>query len=122
MSYNWGPAFIVPSENLKTFSGRVVLREQFDEDLLIKELDSLGFSGVPFKANNLWYYRIKGTRTWVKVGESDNRANWFSVPWDTANIKNGPYEILGLMNVLVKDRERELVILGQSIAEIQVEN
>jgi hypothetical protein len=60
MSYNWGPYFIVPSETLKTFSGRFLLREKFDEELLNKELEDLGFSGAQIKATNPWYYRKKG--------------------------------------------------------------
>jgi hypothetical protein len=122
MSYNWGPFFIVPSEKLKTFSGRIVLREKYDEDLLKKELGALGFSGVPFKATNPWYYRKKGTGTWVKIGESDDRANWFSVPWDTASLRNGTYQILGLMHVMVKEGDREFVIFRQNSAEVKVEN
>ena len=42
MSYNWGPKFIVPSEALGDDSGDVLLREEFDEDLLQKELGELG--------------------------------------------------------------------------------
>ena len=122
MSYNWGPFFIVPSEKLKTFSGRVVLREKFDEGLLQKELNSLGFLGMPFKATNPWYYRKKGTGTWFKIGESDDQANWFSVPWDTTSLKNGPYQILGLMHVLVKEGDKEFVICRQNIADVKVEN
>jgi len=54
MSINWGPHFIVPSETLKTFSGRVLLRESFGEDLLKKELEELRFEGYPIKATNPW--------------------------------------------------------------------
>ena len=36
MSYNWGPNYLVPSEVLKSYSGRVRLREEFNEDLLHK--------------------------------------------------------------------------------------
>ena len=122
MSYNWDPLFIVPSENLKTFSGRIVLREKYGEDLLKKELDALGFSGVPFKATNPWYYRKKGTGTWVKIGESDDRANWFSVPWDTASLRNGTYQSLGLMHVVIKEGDREVVTFRQDIADVKVEN
>jgi hypothetical protein len=38
MPYNWGPNFIVPSEALKYYSGIVMLREEYDEELLKKEL------------------------------------------------------------------------------------
>ena len=47
MAFNWGPHFIVPSENLRAFSGKVLLRETFDEDLLKKELHDPGYGGVP---------------------------------------------------------------------------
>lgn len=122
MSYNWGPFFIVPSEKTSTFSRRVVLREKFDEDLLNKELAELGYSGVPFKATNPWYYRKKGTETWIKVGESDDRQNWFSVPWDTTTVENGNYEVLGQMHVLVKEKDKDLVFFRQNIADVEVRN
>jgi len=122
MSYNWGPFFIVPSEKLNILSGRVVLRERFDEELLQKELTTLGYSGVAFKATNPWYYRKKGTGTWIKIGESDNRENWFSVPWDTTNLENGNYQVLGQMHVLVKEGDKELVIFRQNVTEVRIEN
>ena len=43
MSYNWGPRYIVPTEAIKTYSGSVLLREEYDEELLSKELDEFGF-------------------------------------------------------------------------------
>jgi hypothetical protein len=42
MSINWGPYFIVPSQATKEFSGIVVLRENFDEELLREELKNWG--------------------------------------------------------------------------------
>ena len=45
MSYNWGPSYIVPSEVLKKYSGNVLLREEFDENLLRKELEELELTG-----------------------------------------------------------------------------
>lgn len=75
MSYNWGPFFIVPSERIDTLSGKIVLREKFDEELLKKELGELGFSGVPFKSTNPWYFRKKNKETWIKIGESNDRGN-----------------------------------------------
>jgi len=59
MAINWGPHFIVPSEVARTFSGIVVLRENFDEALLRKELETLGLSGAILKVTNPWYYRRK---------------------------------------------------------------
>ncbi|MFH0812903.1 MAG: hypothetical protein V2A69_08705 [Pseudomonadota bacterium] len=122
MSYNWGPFFIVPSEKTSTFSRRIVLREKFDEELLKKELAELGYSGVPFKATNPWYYHKKGAEMWIKIGESDDRENWFSVPWDTTTVENGNYEVLGQMHVLVKEKDKELVIFRQNIADVTIEN
>jgi len=41
MSYDWGPHYIVPTSVLKSYSGAVVLREQLDEELLNKEMESI---------------------------------------------------------------------------------
>jgi len=41
MPYNWGPQYIVPSEVFKTYSGAVQLREEFNEEMLQKELKEL---------------------------------------------------------------------------------
>ena len=89
MAINWGPHFIVPSEVAKTFSGIVVLRENFDETLLRKELETLGLSGAILKVTNPWYYRRKTTDTWIKVGESEDREENFPVKWDTSALENG---------------------------------
>jgi hypothetical protein len=122
MSYDWGPHFIVPSKSLKDFSGAVRLREKFDEDLLRKELEALGISGAIINVTNPWYYRKKGTESWVKIGESDDRHENFPVRWDTSNLDNGKYEVLGLMHVIVKTGDVESVIARQSIVEVTVEN
>jgi len=120
MSYNWGPHYIVPSEALKTYSGIVRLREEFDEDLLQKELDELGFRGVITKVTNPWYYRKKNNNTWIKIGESADKSNNFPVTWDTTKLKNGKYEVLGLMHVFVKKGDVEHTIAGQNIVEVTV--
>jgi hypothetical protein len=91
MSVNWGPHCIVPSETLKTFSGRVLLRETFDEELLKKDLAALGLPGEPMKATNPWYCRKKGTETWIKIGESSDKRGHFPVPWANTNLENGEY-------------------------------
>ncbi|MFC2058797.1 hypothetical protein ACFLTS_04025 [Chloroflexota bacterium] len=122
MSYNWGPHFIVPSEISRTFSGVVQLRERVDEDLLVKELAGLGFSDVILKVTNPWYYRKKGTDTWIKIGESDDQHRNFPVTWDTSGLGNGQYEVLGLMHVFVKGNGAEQAIARQSIVEVTVEN
>jgi hypothetical protein len=122
MSFDWGPHFIVPSEGLTKFSGVVRLREKFTEESLRKELDSLGLSGAIVKVTNPWYYRRKNTDTWVKIGESDDESENFPVRWDTSNLENGQYEVLGMMHVFVKRENEEQVIAGQNIVEVTVEN
>ena len=122
MPVNWGPYFIVPSKNLVNLSGRVLLRESFDDELLKKDLTELGFSGIPFRAVNPWYFRKKKTETWIKIGESSDRDNWFSVPWDTTAIDNGDYQILGQMHVHIKEGEQELILCRQNIVDVKVVN
>ncbi|OGP53763.1 MAG: hypothetical protein A2Y65_10580 [Deltaproteobacteria bacterium RBG_13_52_11] len=122
MSLNWGPHFIVPSETLRAFSGKVLLRENFDETLLKKELEKLGYSGAFFRATNPWYYRKKDGETWIKIGESSDRQNDFSVQWDTTALANGAYQVLGLMHVFVKKADEEFAVARQNIVEVTIEN
>lgn len=122
MSFDWGPHFIVPSEDLKTLSGIVRLREECNENLLNKELDALGLSGSLMKITNPWYCRKKGTQTWIKIGESDDKQENFPVSWDTSNLENGEYEVLGLMHVFIKRENSEHVIARQSIVEVTIKN
>ena len=122
MSYDWGPYFIVPSEAIKEYSGHVQLREQLDEDLLAKELQELNLTGSIVKITNPWYFRKKGEDTWIKIGESEAMADNFPVSWDTTDLDNGEYEVLGLMHVFVKGRDTEHVIARQSIVDIAVKN
>ena len=122
MPYNWGPNYIVPSGVLKSYSGGVQLREEFDEDLLHKELKELGLSGFIKRITNPWYYRKKNTDTWIKIGESDDRHENFPVRWDTTNLENGQYEVMGLMHVFIKRGDEESAIARENIVEIIVEN
>lgn len=122
MSYNWGPHFIMPSEVLKNYSGTVRLREELDEDVLRQELETLSFPTSVVKVSNPWYYRKKGTDTWVKIGESDDKAENFPVSWDTRSLKNGDYEVLGLMHVFVKKGGVEKAIARQSIVKVAIQN
>lgn len=122
MSYNWGPQYIVPSEVIKTYSGSVLLREQYDEELLDKELKEMNISGTVERVNNPWYFRKKGGDTWIKAGESDDISSNFPVRWDTSALENGQYEILGMMHVFVKADGTEKIIARQNIVEITVEN
>jgi hypothetical protein len=122
MSYNWGPHYIVPSEVLKKYSGNVLLREEFEEDLLRKELEELSLTGPIVRVANPWYYRKKNTDTWIKIGESKDRQENFPVRWDTTSLKNGQYEILGLMHVFVRKDDGETAIARENIVEVTVEN
>ena len=122
MPYNWGPHYIVPSDVLKRYSGNVLLREDYDEDLLHNELEEMGFKGPILRVNNPWYYRKKSNDTWIQVGESDDIQSNFPVKWDTTVLENGQYEILGLMHVFVKSNGEEIAIARQNIEEVTVEN
>jgi len=122
MSNHWGPYFIVPSESLRKFSGAVRLREQLDEELMYRELKELGISGAVVRITNPWYYRKKGTETWIKVGESDDKQENFAVRWDTTRLENGRYEVLGLMHVMVEKGDDERVIARQNVVEVSIDN
>ena len=122
MSLNWGPAFIVPSPNLKELTGHVRLRERYDESLLSQELDALGMTGPVIKISNPWYLRKKGEETWIKIGESDNRTENFPVSLDTSLYENGDYEVLGQMHVFVKEGDSQRAIARQHIMEVTIAN
>jgi hypothetical protein len=124
MSYNWGPHYIVPSESLKSYSGGVLLREEYDEGLLDKELKELGFSDRIVSINNPWYFRRKNSETWIQIGESQDKRGYFSVRWDTSSLENGQYEIMGLMHVYTEEPggTRRRVIARENIVEVTVEN
>jgi hypothetical protein len=122
MSYDWGPHFIVPSEGFEKFSGSVLLRENIDDKLLRKELETLGLKGAIEKINNPWYYRKKDTESWIKIGESDDVDENFPVRWDTSMLENGTYEVLGFMHVHVKEKNVEKVISRQRIVDVTIEH
>jgi hypothetical protein len=122
MPYNWGPHYIVPSEIFKTYSGTVLLPEEFDADLLHKQLEELRSAGPIVKITNPWYYRKKNTDTWTKIGESEDRSRHFAVMWDTTNLENGRYEVMGLMHAFVRKEGKHIAIAGQNIVEVAVEN
>jgi hypothetical protein len=122
MSYNWGPNYIVPSKIFETYSGSVLLREEFNEDLLHKELEELGLAGSIVRITNPWYYRKKNTDTWIMIGESDDIHENFPVRWDTTGLKNGKYEVKGLMHVFVKQHGEVKAIARENIAEVTVKN
>ncbi len=122
MPYNWGPLYIVPSDVFKSYSGAVVLREELNEELLHKELEDLGLPGSISRVTNPWYYREKNVDTWIKIGESDDRYENFPVRWDTTNLENGQYEVMGLMHIFVKKGDEERTIARGNIVEVTVEN
>jgi hypothetical protein len=122
MSHNWGPRYIVPSEVFKNYSGSVLLREEFDEDLLRKELEALSFMGSIVRVTNPWYYRKKNTDTWIKIGESQDREQYFPVRWNTTSLGNGQYEVMGLMHVVVGKHGEEKTIARGNVVEVTVEN
>jgi hypothetical protein len=122
MSHDWGPHYIVPSEILKDFSGVVRLREQYDEQMLAKELDELGIHGPITRVSNPWYYRRKGSHTWVKIGESSDSSENFAVAWNTSRLENGQYEVFGLMHVFIREGDVERAIAGENVVVVTVEN
>lgn len=98
------------------------MREDLNEDLLHKELEELGISGAVVTISNPWYYRKKGSGTWIKIGESQDMEESFPVRWDTSKLESGPYEVLGLMHVSIADRETEHVVARQCIVDVTVSN
>ncbi len=42
--------------------------------------------------------------------------------WDTTNLENGQYEVIGLMHVFVKKDGEDITIAGENIVEVTVEN
>jgi ribosome-interacting GTPase 1 len=122
MPYNWGPHYLVPSEVLKVYSGAVQLREELNEDMLHKELEEMNLSGPVVRIVNPWYYRAKKTETCIKLGESSDKAQNFPIRWDTTGLKNGQYEILGLMHVFVRTNGGETAIARENVVEVTVNN
>lgn len=122
MAYDWGPHFIVPSDSLKTFSGTVLLRENYDGGQLRKELESLRLSGAVLRITNPWYYRRKNAESWIKIGESDDQQENFPVRWNTTKLEDGEYEILGMMHVIITKDNEERTIARQNIQLVTVEN
>ncbi|HEX7364799.1 MAG TPA: hypothetical protein VF366_06530 [Dehalococcoidia bacterium] len=122
MSYNWGPHYIVPTEVLKSYSGSVLLREEFDEDLLHKEMQALGVSGPIVGITNPWYYRKKNSDTWIKIGESSNEQQNFPTRWDTTVLEDGQYELMGLMHVFARKGKDDVAIARQNVVEVTVKN
>ena len=112
MLYDWGPHYIVPSKSLLNYSGCVLLREEFDEELLHKQIDERGLSGNIVRISNSWFYRKKNSEIWIKIGESNDIRRNFSVRWDTTYLENGQYEVIGFMQAFVDSVKLDLITLG----------
>jgi hypothetical protein len=120
---SWGPQFFVPTISIKHYSGRVLLRESLDDDLLKKELEAMNIEGRPVGFTNAWYIRKKGTQTWIKVGESAAREHDFGIRLDTTELENGAYQVLGFMSAKVRtDDMKEIIVSRQNIADFEIKN
>jgi hypothetical protein len=119
---HWGPRFIVPSITIRLYTGCVLLREELDDELLDKELESLGVRGKPVSYTNAWYIRRLGNQTWIKVGESSNRVRDFAVRLDTTDVSDGPYQVMGFMSVTVRTDQGDVVVSRQNIADFDIKN
>ena len=102
VQYDWGPHYLVPSKALSNYSGHVLLREEFDEELLRKQMEERRLRGSILRVTNLWYCRKKSSETWTKIGESSDILRDFPVTWDTTCLENGQYEIIGFMQAFVR--------------------
>jgi hypothetical protein len=122
MSYDWGPHYIVPSSVIEAYSGIVQLREGYDDEPLHQDLRELGISSPVSRVVNPWYYRKKGSPTWIKIGESEDREGNFWVTWDSRTLENGKYEVMGMMHVHTGTEGDTSVIARQNIVEITVRN
>ena len=87
-----------------------------------QELEELGLGGVVERVTNPWYYRRKGAGSWIKIGESEDKAENFPVTWDTSKVANGQYEVLGLMHVFVRKNGSHHAIARQNVVEVTIEN
>ncbi len=119
---NWGPHFIATADASRILSGRVQLREEIDEGLLRRELDSMGLSGPILRIMNQWFIRKVGENTWRQLGASDERSSGFRVLWDSSSVENGDYEVLEQMNVFVKAGSQQQVVARTNTVKVAVNN
>ena len=119
---SWGPQFFVPTITIKHYSGRVLLRETLDDELLRKELETMHIDGQPVSYANAWHIRRKGTTSWIKIGESTNREHDFGIRLDTTELENGAYQVLGFMSVKVRSRDKDFIVSRQNIADFEIRN
>ena len=64
----------------------------------------------------------KMVRHALRYRESANRSSDFLVQWNTTWLKNGRYQVLGLMHVFVKKADADVAVAGQNIVDVIVEN
>ncbi len=121
-SASWGPQFIVPCISIKRYYGCVLLRQNLDDDLLRKELNTMEISGRPAGYVNVWHIRKKGTSSWIRIGESSDRERDFCVRLNTRQFQNGLYQILGFLSVTVKSEGDAWIISKQNIADFDIHN
>lgn len=119
---NWGTHFTASSDTSRTFSGRILLREDLDEAQLRRDLDQLGLAGPIVKVMNQWYIRRVGENTWLQLGESDEKASSFPVQWDSSTVENGDYEVLEEMKVFVKAGHQQRVVARTNTMRVAVNN
>ena len=119
---SWGPRLIVSADTSRVLSGQVILKEQVDEGLLRRDLDTMGLSGPIVKVMNHWFVRKLGQDTWLQVGASDELASNFPVHWDSTSVENGDYEVLQQMNVFVKEGSQEKVVARTNTVKVAVNN
>ncbi len=120
---SWGPQFFVPTISIKYYSGRVLLRESLDDDLLRQELSAMKIDGRPVGFNNAWYIRKKGTHSWIRVGESTAREHDFGIRLVTTEFENGTYQVLGFMSARIRTEDmKEVIVSRQNIADFEIRN
>ena len=123
MSENWGPYYSMPALLRKTDSGKTILRESFDYDLLRQELIANGLPLEVVKVRNPWFYRKQNSDTWMLIGESEDIEDNFQVEWDISKLENGSYELMALMQVLVEEGMSErATVARQSVAGFTIQN
>lgn len=120
---SWGPQFFVPTITIKHYSGRVLLRETLDEELLRRELKAMNIDGKPVGFSNGWYIRKKGTQSWMKIGESTAREHDFATRLDTTGLENGAYQVMGFMSAKIRTPDgRDVIVSRQNIADFEIRN
>lgn len=118
----WGPRFIASADATRVLSGRVLLKEELDEGLLRRDLDSMGLSGPVVQVMNHWFIRQLGAETWLQLGRSDEPSASFPVTWDSTSLPNGDYEVLEQMNVVVKHGSQQHIVARTNTVKVAINN